>query len=104
MDWSECTAVERDPKRVSGAWVFRASRIPLVALFQNLADGVSLGELTEIFAGVTTEQVRMVFEHVAQSSKGPELLNPGQQQKRPARGRPEPQRLAAAASDCTSAS
>ena len=54
MDWSECTACERDPQRVSGAWVFRGSRIPLVALFQNLADGVSLGELTEIFAGVTT--------------------------------------------------
>jgi uncharacterized protein (DUF433 family) len=77
MDWSECTAVERDPKRVSGAWVFRASRIPLVALFQNLADGVSLGELTEIFPEVTTEQVRVVLEHVAQSSKGPELLEPG---------------------------
>jgi len=77
MDWSECTAVERDPQRVSGAWVFRGSRIPLVALFQNLADGVSLGELTEIFPEVTTEQVRVVFEHVAQSSKGPELLEPG---------------------------
>ena len=76
MDWSECNACERDPQRVSGAWVFRGSRIPLVALFQNLADGVSLGELTEVFPGVTTEQVRMVFEHVAQSSKGPELLEP----------------------------
>ena len=74
MDWSECNACERDPQRVSGAWVFRGSRIPLVALFQNLADGVSLGELTEVFPGVTTEQVRMVFEHVAKSSKGPVLL------------------------------
>lgn len=47
-----------------------------MALFQNLADGVSLGEFTEIFPGVTTEQVRVVLEHVAQSSKGTELLEP----------------------------
>ena len=60
MDWSECTAIERDPQRVSGAWVFRGTRIRLEALFQNLADGVSLREFVEIFPGVSPEQVQTV--------------------------------------------
>lgn len=65
MDWSECTAIEQDPQRISGAWVFRGTRIPLEALFQNLADGVSLGEFVDIFPGVTAEQVRLVLQHAA---------------------------------------
>ena len=73
MDWSECTAIEQDAQRVSGAWVFRGTRIPVAALFQNLADGVSLGEFTEIFPGVTAEQVRLVLEHAAQISQGSPL-------------------------------
>ena len=38
LDWSSCTAVERDPKRVSGEWVFRGTRVPVSALFENLGD------------------------------------------------------------------
>ena len=56
LDWADCSAVERDPQRVSGAWVFRGTRIPVAALFQNLEDGVSLTEFVEIFPGVTTER------------------------------------------------
>jgi len=36
IDWSTCTAVERDPDRVSGAWVFKGTRVPVAALFENL--------------------------------------------------------------------
>lgn len=68
LDWADCPAVERDPQRVSGAWVFRGTRIPVAALFQNLEDGVSLAEFVEIFQGVTTEQARMVLEHAARST------------------------------------
>jgi uncharacterized protein (DUF433 family) len=39
IDWSSCRAVERDPERVSGAWVFRGARVPLAALFENLEGG-----------------------------------------------------------------
>ena len=35
IDWTSCPAVERDPERVSGAWVFRGTRVPVTALFQN---------------------------------------------------------------------
>ena len=62
LDWADCPAVEQDPQRVSGAWVFRGTRIPVAALFQNLEDGVSLTEFVEIFPGVTTEQSRLVAE------------------------------------------
>jgi hypothetical protein len=39
LDWSSCPAVERDPERLSGAWVFRGTRVPVSALFENLEDG-----------------------------------------------------------------
>jgi uncharacterized protein (DUF433 family) len=68
LDWADCSAVERDPQRVSGAWVFRGTRIPVAALFQNLEDGVSLTEFVKIFPGVTIEQARMVLEHAARST------------------------------------
>ena len=53
LGWAGCAAVERDPQRVSGAWVFRGTRIPVAALFENLEDGVSLAEFVELFPGVT---------------------------------------------------
>ena len=62
MNWADCPAVEQDPQRVSGAWVFRGTRIPVAALFQNLEDGVSLAEFVEIFPGVSIEQSRLVAE------------------------------------------
>ena len=68
LDWADCSAVERDPHRVSGAWVFRGTRIPVAALFQNLEDRVSLTEFVEIFPGVTIEQARLVLEHAARST------------------------------------
>ncbi len=68
MNWADCPAVEQDPQRVSGAWVFRGTRIPVAALFQNLEEGVSLTEFVEIFPGVTIEQSRLVLEHAARST------------------------------------
>ena len=68
IDWSSCTVVERDPERVSGAWVFRGSRVPVAALFQNLEDGVPVGEFVELFPGVSLEQARAVLEHAARSA------------------------------------
>jgi uncharacterized protein (DUF433 family) len=66
LGWTGCIAVERDPQRVSGVWVFRGTRIPVAALFENLEDGVSLAEFVELCPGFTQEQSRLVLEHVAQ--------------------------------------
>ena len=68
LGWAGCAAVERDPQRVSGAWVFKGTRIPVAALFENLEDGVSLAEFVELFPGVTEKQARRVLEHVARST------------------------------------
>jgi uncharacterized protein (DUF433 family) len=67
IEWSSCPAVERDPERVSGAWVFRGTRVPVTALFQNLEDGAQVSDFIVWFPGVTLEQVRAVLEHAARS-------------------------------------
>jgi uncharacterized protein (DUF433 family) len=68
VDWSSCPAVERDPERVSGAWVFRGTRVPVSALFENVEDGPSLTDFVGWFPGVTIEQARAVLEHAAHSA------------------------------------
>ena len=68
LDWSTCSAVERDPQRVSGSWVFRGTRVPVSALFENLEDGVQISQFVDMFPGVTIEQVRAVLDHAAKSS------------------------------------
>jgi uncharacterized protein (DUF433 family) len=68
IDWSSCAAVERDPSRVSGAWVFRGTRVPVAALFENLEDAASVNDFVQWFPGVSVEQVRAVLEHAARSS------------------------------------
>lgn len=68
IDWSSCPVVERTPERLSGAWVFRGTRVPVAALFENLEDNASVHEFVEWFPGVSLEQAREVLEHVARSS------------------------------------
>ncbi|MGC1308187.1 MAG: DUF433 domain-containing protein [Phormidesmis sp.] len=68
IDWSACEAVERDPERVSGAWVFRGTRVPASALFENLEEGTNISQFVEWFPGITTEQVRQVLAYAAKST------------------------------------
>ena len=68
IDWSSCPVVERDERRVSGAWVFGGTRVPVAALFENLEDGATTVQFVEWFPGVTVEQVRAVLEHAARSA------------------------------------
>jgi uncharacterized protein (DUF433 family) len=68
-NWSNCNSVERDPLKVSGAWLFRGTRVPVSALFENLEDGAQLAEFVVWFPGVTLAQARDVLEHAAQSLK-----------------------------------
>jgi uncharacterized protein (DUF433 family) len=68
IDWSTCAAVERDTASVNGAWVFRGTRVPVAAPFENLEDDASVSQFVEWFPGVAVEQVRIVLEHAARSS------------------------------------
>ena len=67
LDWSQCPAVESVPGRVSGAWVFRNTRLPVATVFENLED-LSIEEVTKQF-DVTREQIQAVLDFVAQSLK-----------------------------------
>jgi uncharacterized protein (DUF433 family) len=67
IDWFSCPFVERDPDRVGGAWVFKGTRVPVAALFQNLEDGAQLSEFVEWFPGVTLQQARAVLGYAARS-------------------------------------
>jgi uncharacterized protein (DUF433 family) len=68
IDWSSCPAAERDPARMSGAWVFKGTRVPIAALFENLEDDASVQKFVEWFPGVSLDQARSVLEHAAKSS------------------------------------
>jgi uncharacterized protein (DUF433 family) len=65
LDWSQCPAVESIPGKVSGAWVFKGTRLPVATVIENLED-LSIEEVVEQF-DVTREQVTTVLEFVAQS-------------------------------------
>jgi len=65
LDWTTCPAVERDPAKVSGAWVFRGTRVPVSALFENLESGATVEQFVQWFPGVSREQVDAVLAHAA---------------------------------------
>ena len=67
LDWSQCPAVESVPGKRSGAWVFKGTRMPISAVFENLQD-MTVDELVEEF-GVTREQVRAVLQFAAHSAE-----------------------------------
>ena len=67
LDWNTCSAVERVPGKVSGAWLFKSTRVPVAALFENLEDGATVTEFLDWFPGVTREQVDAVLEHTERS-------------------------------------
>ena len=67
LDWSNCPTVESDPSRVSGAWVFKGTRVPVKALFDNLEDGARIDEFLEWFPGVEREHVEGVLEYARRS-------------------------------------
>jgi uncharacterized protein (DUF433 family) len=66
-DWQLLRVVERSPDVLSGAWVFRGTRVPVAALFENLRDGATIDDFLASFPGVTREQVAAVLDHEARS-------------------------------------
>jgi uncharacterized protein (DUF433 family) len=66
IDWSQCSAVESIPGKVSGAWVLRGTRTPVKALFENLEAGMSIEEVMEQFP-VSREQIDSLMAFVARS-------------------------------------
>ena len=67
LEWSECPAVERIPGKVGGVWLFRGTRVPVRALFENIEGGARLAEFLEWFPDVSREQVEQVLLHAEKS-------------------------------------
>ena len=66
LDWSQCPEVESVPGKVSGSWVFRGTRMPVAAVFENLEDGMTIDEMLELYDGLTREQVQSVLDFAAE--------------------------------------
>lgn len=73
VDWSQCAAVESIPGKVSGAWVFKGTRMPVATVFENLEAGASIEDIMEWF-DVSREQVTAVLEFVARSLEVPATM------------------------------
>ncbi|HUD15173.1 MAG TPA: DUF433 domain-containing protein [Terracidiphilus sp.] len=67
LEWSQCDAVESVPGKVSGAWVLKGTRMPVSAIFENIAAGASIDDLMEWFDGLDRDQVKAVIEFAARS-------------------------------------
>jgi uncharacterized protein (DUF433 family) len=61
--WEMLESIEQNPQIVSGVWVFKGTRVPVAALFQNLKDGATIDEFLEWFPGVERAQVEAVLDH-----------------------------------------
>ena len=70
LDWSQCPAVESIPGKVSGAWVFTGTRMPVQTVFENLEAGMNIDEIVEQF-GVTPEQVKAALHFAVRSLDAP---------------------------------
>jgi uncharacterized protein (DUF433 family) len=66
LDWSQCPAVESVPGKLSGAWVFKGTRMPVQTVFENLEAGLSVEEITDVF-DVTPEEVKAVLHFASES-------------------------------------
>lgn len=67
--WSDCQAVEQVPGKMGGTLVFRDTRVPVSALFENLQGGASIDQFLEWFPGVAREQVIAVLAHETNIAK-----------------------------------
>ena len=67
--WDTCPEVEKDPERVSGARVFRGTRLPISTLYEYLAQGATIRDVAEWFPGVAQAQLQAVLRHDAETLK-----------------------------------
>ena len=74
LDWSQCPIVESVPGRLSGAWVFRNTRMPVSSIFENLECGSSIEEIIDQY-DVTREQILTVLEFAARSLDAPPVAS-----------------------------
>ena len=65
--WEHCDAIERHPEKMSGAWIFKNTRLPVATLFEALRKSPAIDQFLGDFEGVTRQQVDTVLDHQIQS-------------------------------------
>ena len=65
INWGECPGIDRDPKRLSGAWCFEGTRLPVHALFMNLSSGMTIPEFLKMFPAANEEQIKSVLDFLS---------------------------------------
>jgi uncharacterized protein (DUF433 family) len=71
LDWSQCPVVESVPGKMSGAWVFKGTRMPVSAIFENIESGASIDDIMQWYEGLDREQVKAVIEFAVRSLDRP---------------------------------
>lgn len=61
LDWDQCPEVEVSPGKLGGVPVFRGTRVPVKALFENLSDGATIDDFLEWFPGLHRDQIEAVM-------------------------------------------
>lgn len=74
MEWSHCSAVDRNPAKLGGTWCFRGTRVPVATLFEHLDGGSSLEEFLEWFPSVSREQLHQVLAFAKSSLEAPAAI------------------------------
>ena len=64
--WRNCSIVEQATGRLGGAWVFIDSRLPLWAMYSELAAGTTIDEFVDWYCG-SKAKVVAVLEHEAKA-------------------------------------
>jgi uncharacterized protein (DUF433 family) len=67
LDWSQCTAVESIPDKVSGAWVLKGTRMPVSVIFEYLEVGANIDDVMQWYEGLDRQQVKAVIEFAIRS-------------------------------------
>ena len=72
-DWHHCPAVERIAGKVSGAWIFTESRLPLWAMYSELASGTTVDQFVDWYYG-NRAKVVAVLKHEAESLRKSRMM------------------------------
>lgn len=70
-DWNTCPAVERNPRKISGARAFTGTRMPVDALFENLESGATVQQFLEWFSEIKEWQVSAVLKQKTEYFRTP---------------------------------
>lgn len=67
LDWTDCAVLEREPGKVSGAWLFRGTRVPVWAVLNALHD-MPASEVYQDYPSIQPGDVEALLGFLAANS------------------------------------